>query len=227
MSDDEIADAIGMSPAEVTRRREAALERVRTPDADADPDPDPEPEPAAERESKAAPKPAKSRLPLILALGAVALIVLVVILASGGGGDDESTTEATKPAQQQQEQKKTDTQQANPAPAPAASSKPVEMQRLNGTHGHGTAQVVGAKLRLRLADFLVPTGGGYAVWLLGPGEKRLYATTGTTINRDVPLPANWKSYKTLEVARAVPSLDSAHTGFSLLRLPVSELSPGT
>jgi hypothetical protein len=101
------------------------------------------------------------------------------------------------------------------------------MQRLNGTYGRGTAQITGSKLHLKVSSFLQPQGGGYAVWLYNSRDdaKRLYSTTKTSIDRDIPLPDGFEKYRFVEVARAIPDLDSDHSGISLLRARVSELSP--
>ena len=103
------------------------------------------------------------------------------------------------------------------------------MQRLNGTNGRGTAQLVRsgetARLRLEVESFLTPNRGGYAVWLYTPGgaARRLFATTDTAFARELPLPKGLARFKFAEVARAVPDLDSDHSGLSLLRVPLSRL----
>jgi hypothetical protein len=103
------------------------------------------------------------------------------------------------------------------------------MERLNGTYGRGTAQLLqdaeGAQLRLDVSSFLRPVGGGYAVWLYSSAEdaRRLYTTTDTSIERDFQLPADFDEYRYVEVARAIPELDSDHSGLSLLRVRVDEL----
>jgi hypothetical protein len=143
----------------------------------------------------------------------VAAVVLVVALAGGGKAH-----------------------KAQPAPAepkaksPTTSAAPVRrMEVLNSTHGRGTAQLLrsgsGARLRLRLNDFLTPNGGGYAVWLFNSDTdaRRLYATEGTTIERDLALPSDYGRFKYVDVARAVPSLNSPHGGLSLLRVSIASL----
>ena len=103
------------------------------------------------------------------------------------------------------------------------------MQRLNGTNGRGTAQIVRsggtARLRLEVESFLTPNRGGYAVWLHTPGgpARRLFATADTAFAREFPLPKNLAPFRFAEVARAVPDLDSDHSGLTLLRVPLSRL----
>ena len=103
------------------------------------------------------------------------------------------------------------------------------MQRLNGTNGRGTAQIVRSggrsRLRLEVTAFLRPNGGGYAVWLYTPGRaaRRLFATTQTAFAREFPLPKDIGRFRFAEVARAVPALDSDHSGLTLLRVPLSRL----
>lgn len=234
LSDAEIGELLGVDAPEVKRRRAQAVSQVAE-DLDArgaeraelrhqlaDPRA-PHWEPAKGKPAKAtAPK---SRRPLALAaLAALLLIVLVVVIASSGGDDGGSgRSDSTASDNGKAPAAKTTPEGA----APVAASQKVEFERLNGTYGHGTAQLVDGKLRMRVSGFLKPTGGGYAVWLIGPDDKLLYATTDTTIRRDLKLPANYKSFESVEVARAVPSLDSPHTSFSLLRLPVGSLNPGS
>jgi hypothetical protein len=169
--------------------------------------------------------PARRRRPPAVALALLALVlgvVLVVALASGGDDNADDATEAaagdigvTTPAKEE-------------APT-VATSTAQRMQRLNGTYGHGTAQIADAGgepvLRLRVSGFLQPEGGGYAVWLYNSGDdgRRLYATRRTTIERDLPLPSGYEDFRYVEVARAIPDLDSDHSGISLLRARVDEL----
>lgn len=237
LSDDEIGELLGVDAAEVKRRRAQAVSQVAE-DLDArgaeraelrhqlaDPRA-PHWEAAPAKAKPKAESPSKSRRPLALAaLAALLVIVLVVVIASSGGDDGGSGGSSTTASNK--EGASTAAKTTPEGAAPVAASEKVEFERLNGTYGHGTAQLADGKLRLRLSGFLKPTGGGYAVWLVGSNDRLLYATTDTTISRDLRLPANYKSYKYVEVARAVPSLDSPHTSFSLLRLPVGSLNPGS
>lgn len=216
MSDDELADLLRLEREDVAERRRRAELRLRLEmgDVDGHPDKDEKAEPA-ERHSR------RGWLALA-AVAVVAAVVLVVVLASGGG-EDSSKPEA---------------QQSKPAPADengqkaaAPSTGPVRtMQVLNDTHGRGTAQLVRsgneAKLRLKLSGFLTPSGGGYSVWLYNSQDdaRRLYATSDTAITRDLTLPKDYKSFQFVDVARAVPDLDSDHSGLSLLRVRVADLA---
>lgn len=227
LGDDEIGDLLQVRPEEVARRREAALARVgligeqlRQLDDD-DWKPGGRPTPAAPQRAA----PAKRRVPVaaLAALALIAAVVLVVALASGGGGDEDAGDVAQTPTTSD-----TGTTTQETATTPAGSALP--MRRLNGTYGHGTAQLVRSgertALRLDVTDFLRPQGGGYAVWLYNSSDdaRRLYATRSTTIERDLPLPQDFTRYRYAEVARAIPDLDSDHSGLSLLRSRISALA---
>ena len=114
--------------------------------------------------------------------------------------------------------------------APPAEGPVVTMKRLNGTYGRGTVQLLHsgdrAKLRLAVSHFLRPVGGGYAVWLYNSPDDahRLYATADTTIEREIRLPRDYADYRFVEVARAIPELNSDHSGLSLLRARFSDLT---
>ena len=76
-----------------------------------------------------------------------------------------------------------------------------------------------------MRGFLRPNGGGYAVWLYTPSgpARRLFATADTEFRREFPLPKDLSPFRFAEVARAVPDLDSDHSGLSLLRVPIASL----
>jgi hypothetical protein len=175
--------------------------------------------------------PRRRRLVLAaLALLVVAAVVAVVI-ASG------SSDEKSKPAGSTSASGRTvSTTQTAPSgttptettttPSPGASSGALTMERLNGTYGHGTAQLAGDRLQIRATGFLKPVGGGYAVWLVNSSSdaRRLYSTAGTSIERDFTLPSDWKRYRYVEVARAIPDLTSDYSGLALLRVSTSDLA---
>jgi hypothetical protein len=227
LDDDEIGDLLQVGPEEVARRRETALARVgligeqlRRLDDD-DWKPGGRPAPAGLQRAA----PAKRRVPVaaLAVLALIAAVVLVVAIASGGGGDEGEGDVAQTPTTSDTAATTQET-----ATTPASSARP--MQRLNGTYGHGTAQLVRSGdrtvLRLDVTDFLRPQGGGYAVWLFNSPDdaRRLFATSSTTIERDFPLPEDFTRYRYAEVARAIPDLDSDHSGLTLLRSRISALA---
>jgi hypothetical protein len=222
LGDDEIGELLGVEPEEVARRREAAVSGLGVTGDQLDEywNPGKDQEPVATAPAAAA--PARRRVPvaLLAALALAAVVLLIVVLASGGDSDEGTTAQA--PASEGG----TTTESAAPTPA----NPPRPMQRLNGTYGRGTAQLVRSGertvLRLNVAHFLQPQGGGYAVWLYNSPDdaRRLYATTATSIERDIPLPGNFARYRYAEVARAIPDLDSDHSGLSLLRTRLAALS---
>ena len=63
------------------------------------------------------------------------------------------------------------------------------------------------------------------MWLYNSADnsRRLYSTTDTDWERDIPLPADYGKYGYIEIARAVPDLNSDHSGLSLLRVSVADL----
>jgi hypothetical protein len=212
LSAEEIAGVVGLEPSEVERRHRAAQARLTA---------------GLEPEPRARQRPAKRRVPLVAAVLVLLIGVGVAIaVAAGGGGDEESAGGgAGEPAA-------TDVGSTSTLETETASPEggPVTMQRLNGTYGRGTAQLIGdaeqPMLRLDVDSFLRPVGGGYAVWLYNSGDdaRRLYTTTDTSIQRDFRLPADFDRYRYVEVARAIPELDSDHSGLSLLRVRVDELT---
>ena len=216
MSDEDIADVLRVQPADVAERRRNAEDRLESELGATNGNGD---APAVE------PRPRRRLAIGLLAFAAVAAVVLVVALAGGGKTHKSQTAKHAAAAHK-----------AQPAPAepkaksPTTSAGPVRaMQVLNSTHGRGTAQLLrsgnGARLRLRLNDFLTPNGGGYAVWLFNSDTdaRRLYATADTTIERDLSLPSDYGHFKYVDVARAVPSLNSPHGGLSLLRVSIASL----
>lgn len=209
LSAEEIAGVVGLDASEVERRHRAAQARL-----------------AEELAPQDEQRPARRRIPVVAAV----LVLLIgagvaIALVAAGGGDDGgggSAGEATE----------TDVGSTSTLETETASAEGpvVTMQRLNGTYGRGTAQVVSGTerptLKLRVSSFLRPVGGGYAVWLYNSSDDaiRLYSTADTTIERDFRLPPNFDRYRYVEVARAIPELDSDYSDLPLLRAPVDELT---
>ena len=172
----------------------------------------------------------------LLALAGLAVLVLALIVLLSAGGDDDGKSSSTRTgsaAKKRDGKEKPASTQPKAEDAPPTGGRARQMERLNGTYGRGTAQIVDADggraaLRLKVSGFLKPTGGGYAVWLINPPDdaRRLYATADTAITRRIPLPDGYEKYQYVEIARAVPDLDSPHSTFSLLRVRVSALAGG-
>jgi hypothetical protein len=231
MSADEIADLLGSDPDEIERRHEAALNQLER-ELAVERKAEPEPAPAAAKAAAAAAvttpsRPETGRRRLVIGLAALAAVVIVVIaIAVAGGSDNSSDNAGGGPGS---------TDVGATSPSGGTTTKPEAgkvrtFDRLNGTFGHGTVQLIrtGSKATLRLdaTGFLQPVGGGYSVWLYNSqtDARRLYATPGTSIKRDIPLPPNYTRYRYAEVARAVPQLNSPHSGLSLLRAKLSDLT---
>lgn len=209
MSDADLADLLRLEQEEVAERRRRAEQRL-------DLELGVVPEPAA-----AAPERGRSRW---IVAGVVGLTVAAVVAVVLGTGNHEKSDQS-KPAAAPRAGAKETPSGGAPA-APTAKAGPVRtMQVLNDTHGRGTAQLAGGRLRLRLGGFLTPNGGGYAVWLFNSRDdaRLLYSTADTTIASDLKLPRGYGRYRYVDVARAVPELRSPHSGLSLLRVPIAQL----
>lgn len=241
LGDEEIAGVLQVEPTEVGRRREEALGVLAARlglSEEQRPDLGRELEALGEEHWRGAPAATERpprRAVRVLTVGVLvtaAVVVGLVLALSGSDGGDERASRPERdepPAPETASEPAPETApQAPPRPAPRAGEV-VAMRRLNGTNGRGTAQLVrsGGTLRLRLevTGFLRPNGGGYAVWLYSPGgaARRLFATTDTAYERQFPLPKDLARFDFVEVARAVPALNSDHSGLSLLRVPLSSL----
>jgi hypothetical protein len=234
LGDDEIADVLQVDSTEVGRRREEALDLLAARlglTEEQRPGLGRELEGLSEEHWRATPAATGGSPRRVLRVVAVTVLVtaavivgLVLALSGSGGGDEEASRPEPTAAKA--------TPEPAPETAPQAAPRParvVTMQRLNGTNGRGTAQIVRSggtsRLRLEVDSFLRPNGGGYAVWLHSPGRTahRLFATTQTAFEREFPLPKDLTRFEFAEVARAVPALDSDHSGLTLLRVPLSRL----
>jgi hypothetical protein len=215
MSASDIAGVVGLDADEVERRHAAARAKL-------EPEPEPAPARRPEPEKRAA---GRRRGPLLLALAAVVVVVVVIVIAASGGGSDKSSSSAGSPTAAGGAGTETTAAGESVTKGPT-----VRLERLNGTYGHGTAQLVRtgdqAKLRVAVTGFLQPVGGGYAVWLYSSDSdaRRLYTTTDTSIRRDIRLPAGYDHYRYAVVERAVPQLDSDYSGLTLLRAPMRSLT---
>ncbi|HEY1358369.1 MAG TPA: hypothetical protein VGF21_08700 [Thermoleophilaceae bacterium] len=210
MSDADLADLLRLDQEEVAERRRRAQQRLNLEMGVVG---DGLPEPAREHGG------GRGRWIAAGVGGLVVAAIVAIVLASGNDSSDKGKPAAAAP-------KSGSSQPAGSSKPAAPANGPVRtMQVLNQTHGRGTAQLAGGRLRLRLHDFLTPNAGGYAVWLYNsPSDARLlYATADTTIQTDLALPAGYRRYRYVDVARAVPQLRSPHSGLSLLRVPLAEL----
>jgi hypothetical protein len=222
LSDDEIAGVLRIEPAKVAGRRDQAVSRLADELGLGEEDHAELSEELPRLDDSewrlAAQEPVRSGRRVWLVAGLVVLVVAVAALVVAiGGKDDEAQRSSPKE------------RSAGANPPASQPGRAQTMQRLNGTRGSGTAQLVRSggrtELRLRASGFVRPSGGGYAVWLYNSrtDARRLYATTGTSIDRDMPLPHDFSRYRFVEVARAIPGLNSPHSGVSLLRVPVAAL----
>ena len=168
------------------------------------------------------------RTAAVIAVSVLLIVATTVVALVLGSGDRDK--DRKEPSVSTSEKDGARTVKKGKPPAPISVGRVLSMERLNDTRGSGTAQIRRAggraQVRLRVQGFLRPRGGGYAVWLFNSRDdaRRLYATDATAIRRDIPLPKEVGRYRFVEVARAVPRLNSRHSGLTLLRAPVSELA---
>ncbi len=166
------------------------------------------------------------------ALLAIAVIVAIVVIANGSDdGDSGSENASTSAATTTQPATETQTETEEEPPPPEDVRGPVVVfERLNGTNGKGTVQLLSEggrdRVNLKVRDFLEPQGGGYAVWVYNsPQDARLLTSTEqTAFDVTLPLPANYKRYRFVEVSREADE-NPGHMGLSLLRAPFAELQP--
>lgn len=251
MGADDIAAVLGVEAAEVRRRQDAAIGKLAAELGEPNARRDMLREHLARidetqwrgdaprrRVVEPVARPAAAAVPRRrrLVLGTLALLVVaavVAVLIESGSSDEKShdagsksaSGRSTSPTQTSPSETQTSPTQTTTTPSPSASPPALTMERLNGTYGHGTAALSGGRLRIRATGFLRPVGGGYAVWLVNSATdaRRLYATAGTTIASDFTLPSDWKRYRYVEVARAIPDLTSDYSGLALLRIRVKDL----
>jgi hypothetical protein len=218
MSDADIAELLGVRTADVQHLREqAALELAAA--LELKPDKldvlrsELQRLDEADWERRAVPhtKGRPSVFRMVAALAAL-LLVAAVAVALASRADHERLVATAAPAGT-----------IAPRSGPAAA-----FQRLNGTYGRGSVRLVRgplrAHLRLRVADFPSPQGGGYTVWLYNsPADAhRLAFTTFSDFHGTVRLPRDYARYRFVDISRAVTD-GRTHSGPSLLRAPLAEL----
>ncbi len=244
MRDGEIAELLRVDGAKVGRRREAAMgelanatgatvEEVRD-QLDRLERTDWEGRPAAPAEvpdTRSKPeRPANRRLPARAAVGLGLLVIgaVVAAIAIGFGGDGGSDDQGAAPMTTAPSGGQT---MSRGRPAPKQTGPRVTFERLNGTYGRGTAQLISegdsARLRVRVTSLLRPVGGGYVLWVLNSPKdaRQLLSTRDTSLDSDVRLPPGYARYRYVELSRE-PTDDPGHGGLSLLRAPLQELAAG-
>jgi hypothetical protein len=177
----------------------------------------------------------RSRLPLLLALLAIAAVVLVILLATSGGSDEGSSDASNAPAPAPQSgskpaAKKPSKPAEKPAkkPAPAPASPEVKLTSVTGEGGNatGTATLADGGKRLHLKVTGLPSGS-YEVWLYDSVIDALSIgkANGTEVSLDVELPPSASHYRYIDVSREPADGNANHSGESVLRVPLVELSP--
>jgi len=245
VKDDVVAAVLRLQPEDVAPRREAALDRLATvagihdqaerarlpqvlAELPADQWPDdngrlvstprqaPAPPPPPPAAKPAPPKRARRRRPM------AAIVVVIVgallggavgLLLFGGDSDDDNGS--------------------NPSPAPAAeapAAKPVELKPVSPDFpARGTASIEGSgtnsRLKMSLSG-LPPREEAYAVWLYNTVTDAVLIdrVVGTSLDIDKVLPVDPAGYKYIDVSQEPIDDNPNHSGASVMRLPVDELS---
>lgn len=215
VADGALAELLGVPTDQVERRREAALDRLVDQGAARSRQQADERLVAHWRGAAVAAPPPRRSWGRWLAVAALLVAAGAALIAATAGGGSSGRSESRRPE----------------ASTPRCSPSPIlAFRRLNSTHGRGTVQLIARgrpRLRLRVSRFLVPQGGGYAVWLISsPTQaRRLYSMSETSISRGIRLPRAWGHYRYVEVARAIPELTSPYSRLPLLRARLADLSP--
>ncbi len=249
VKDDVVAAVLRLQPEEVVHHRAAALDRLAAdlgiyddaerarlsdilaelpdeewPDegAEATTEPAPPSEPPAPPEPpqpstpapSAAEKPSRSRRPL---LAAIVIVVgallggLIGLLLFGGDSDDDAKTPAAQA----------------PAAPPAKSAQLTALAP--DFPAQGTARIEGSgadsRLVLSLRD-LPPREEAYAVWLYNDLTDAVLVdrVVGGSLDVNKRLPADPSNYKFIDVSREPIDDNPNHSGASLMRVPIAELT---
>jgi hypothetical protein len=181
--------------------------------------PGPEPgerEPESER---------RSRRPWLLALLAAAAVVLVVVLASSGGDDKSKSAATSTPAPQPKPAKPAATK-PKPAKPPARQVSLAAVGGASGVTGTAVLTQGGKRLRGDVSGLPHPHGGAYQVWLYDSviDAVSLVKVGGTKLALDLKLPPNASHYRYLDISLEPADGNPNHSGQSVLRVPLSQLS---
>jgi hypothetical protein len=181
--------------------------------ADATPEPPPPPpEPPAGAARAQRPRRRSGLVVLVVLAGALIGAVLGFVLI-GSSDDDGKSAASSAPATS-----------SAPAPKPRALQPLVE-----GFPGQGTAVIegTGANRRIKVTlRNLPPREEAYSVWLYNTiGDARLLdSAVGSSLDVDKPLPADADRYRFVDVSREPIDGNPNHSGASLLRIPLADLT---
>ena len=157
-----------------------------------------------------------------VAAGVVA-IVLAIVLTSGG---DEQTDRASSPPPPSQQQQGPQAQLVGQA----------ELERVGRGDAQGVAVIAerGGEFQLLVqARGLEPSGRGsaYEVWLYN-SRRGAQSLGGQVTDNDGslqgagPLPADFRSYRFVDISREKIDRNAGHSGNSVLRIPIPDLLRG-
>jgi len=247
VSDEDIADLLGVDISHVLIKREEALDRVAVLIGDspesvlatmralpsarwrdegeepppapaelaevpAEPEPEPEPEAAPEPEQPAQSR--RSRFMLAL-LGGLSITLVVVVILALTGSDDEPVSEPGSP----------------PAADGGGGGGNGALEPVAGSKATGKAAISGGdspRLSIAVKGLPNPPSGGYVVWLYDSvtDARSVAGTARGTFDLRARLPGDYRRYRFIDVSREPADGNSAHSGQSVLRIPLADVPGG-
>ena len=243
VSDEDIADLLGVEISHVLIKREEALDRVAVliddsaesvlatmqdlpaarwrdegeeppPTPEPEPQPPPEPDHEPEPEPEPAPEqPRQSRFMLAL-LGGLSITLVVVVILALTGDDDEPVS-----------------QPGSPPAADGGGGGDGALEPIAGSKATGKAAISGGdspRLSIAVKGLPDPPSGGYVVWLYDSvtDARSVAGTARGTFDLRARLPGDYRRYRFIDVSREPSDGNSAHSGQSVLRVPLADVPGG-
>ncbi len=232
LGDEELAEMLGMEAGRLRARRESVMRELGADSAEereqlavslrevvpkAQPEGVPGPKPAVEPEpsrepATSGPAGPRPRRWALLALGGGVSIALVVALVLALGVEDPPVFPRA------------------PDPAVPEAPRAARFEAVGDVKGQGTARITGPEdgrvLRLTVRGLARPDEGGYVIWLYD-SVSNTRPVTGSrrgTFTLSEPLPPGFGRYKFLDISREPADGNLNHSGLSVLRLPLEQLS---
>jgi hypothetical protein len=145
-------------------------------------------------------------------LGALVIAALVALVVSLASNNDSEDTSPSSPA---------------PAPAPAAKAPGgTPLRPVAGSSATGSLNIAGkgkdAKLELRVKGLPPPPKGGYVVWLYNSitDAHDLGGSLRGAFSLQAPLPSDYRRYRFVDISREPADGNRNHSGQSVLRAPL-------
>jgi Anti-sigma-K factor rskA len=150
----------------------------------------------------------RRRLMLLLTILAVAAAGAIALALAGGG--EQAPSHPAAPS--------------SPAPKPAVGSKASLAPVGTGQRVRGTAQLRGSTLSVRVQG-LPPANAEYQVWLFDSVADAKPVGLVHDGRLDARLPSGFARYRFLDISREPRDGNPNHSGASVLRAPISALTP--